>query len=172
MPELTPEERQRIYAEEKARLETRRELESEKRKSKLGTIGVWILWVVVGLLALGIFGMMRQQARLDSLTPEQRRVAKTQSCLTVLTSAWDRYEYTDGEKRSAILGAVRNDCGVTVGSAFIEFNILDPNRAQVGTAIDHTSNLGAGVTWRFKASVVTSQGYADSFSLAKATAYR
>ena len=49
--ELTPEERQRIYLEEKARMEARRDIESKRL-----TAGKVIGWLVMGLF--GVYALM------------------------------------------------------------------------------------------------------------------
>jgi|SRR5579863_6608981 len=57
MADLTPEERQRIYQEEKARFEAQSALKAEHRsKTTSGwMVGcLWIVGIVVGMLILGI----------------------------------------------------------------------------------------------------------------------
>jgi hypothetical protein len=55
---LSPEERERIYLEEKARHEARAELEQERKQSmSVGSrIAIGCLWALVGLFALIVFG--------------------------------------------------------------------------------------------------------------------
>ena len=50
--ELSPQERQRIYLEEKVRLEARRELSGEKEQQKSGRLK-WLLLIFFGLVILG-----------------------------------------------------------------------------------------------------------------------
>lgn len=49
--ELSPEERERIYLEEKARLEARRELSEKKAPKKSGRLK-WLLLIFFGLVVL------------------------------------------------------------------------------------------------------------------------
>jgi hypothetical protein len=51
--ELTPHERQRIYEEEKARLETRAQLQREQLKGRFSERRKYV-WLVIGLLAIAI----------------------------------------------------------------------------------------------------------------------
>lgn len=53
MTELTTEERQRIYEEEKARLEAKERIVAEKKKgdAKSGAIGCVVILVLVGIIA-------------------------------------------------------------------------------------------------------------------------
>lgn len=56
MPDLTPEERQRIYLEEKARFEAQSALKSARRDKRASgfMIGcLWIVGIVVGLFIIG-----------------------------------------------------------------------------------------------------------------------
>ena len=88
MSGLTPEERQKIYLEEKARLEVRRELEGQKTGA--GTIILYIVLGVVGLLVvIFVIGSVVQEsddAAFRSLTPEQRHQKTLQSCANLLKS--------------------------------------------------------------------------------------
>jgi hypothetical protein len=65
MPDLTPEERQRIYLEEKARLEVRRELEG--KKTSVGKIiGIIVLCGFVLLVVTFIIGYLGLQSEEDA----------------------------------------------------------------------------------------------------------
>lgn len=56
MPELTPEDRQRIYAEEKARLEAQEQLKTEKASKDLASAGIGcLILIVVGGLAFALW---------------------------------------------------------------------------------------------------------------------
>lgn len=96
----------------------------------------------------------------------------TQSCLAVEDASWDHYDSVkDLEKKDAILGEARNNCGVTIGSAYVEFNLFDSG-AQVGSTIASARNLAPGDVWRFKANVAVTNAYVDSFKLSKVSAYK
>jgi hypothetical protein len=88
MPDLTPEERQRIYLEEKARLEIRRELEG--KKTSVGKIIGSIMLCGFGFLALmWIIGSFSQQSETDAfqkLTPQQRHQKTLENCADLLKS--------------------------------------------------------------------------------------
>ncbi|HYL74957.1 MAG TPA: hypothetical protein VEU96_12175 [Bryobacteraceae bacterium] len=82
MADLTPEERQRIYMEEKARLEVRRELEG-KKTSPGKVIGIVTLCIVGLLVSLFILGNIRQHlddAAQEKLTPEARHAQTLENC--------------------------------------------------------------------------------------------
>jgi hypothetical protein len=73
--ELTPEERSRIYAEEKARLEAQREIKSEERSKTAKSLGIGCLVSLGILLVIVIFGSLRPTNNGptgDILTPEQQ----------------------------------------------------------------------------------------------------
>ena len=88
MPDLTPEERHRIYQDEKARLEVRRELEG--RKTSVGkVIGIVVLCGIGFLVVLFIFGNAMEQsqdAAFEKLTPEQRHTKTLENCGSILKS--------------------------------------------------------------------------------------
>jgi hypothetical protein len=88
MAELTPEERQRIYLEEKARLEVRRELEG--KKTGAGRVIGYVVLCVVGLLVfLFIVGSAIQQsedADFSKLTPAQRHAKTLENCASLVNS--------------------------------------------------------------------------------------
>jgi hypothetical protein len=97
MADLTPEERQRIYLEEEARLEARRQLESKNKKS----IGNAILRLVVGGIVLvivlaGIGSMMERHetAEFNKLIPEQRHQETLENCASLLRS-WEVKTYSE-----------------------------------------------------------------------------
>ncbi|MBQ7525332.1 MAG: SHOCT domain-containing protein [Abditibacteriota bacterium] len=50
-----------------------------------------------------------------------------------------------------IEGSVTNNTNEDYSFVEIEFNLYDDDNAQVGTALDNTTNLEAGGTWKFKA---------------------
>lgn len=96
--DLTPEERQRIYFEEKARLEARQTLEAENKKTGCGsTIGIVLLSVVALLVVLTIIGAMMEQsdsAKFNALTPEQKHAKTVQNCVE-LERGWAFKTYSE-----------------------------------------------------------------------------
>lgn len=94
MADLTPEERERIYLEEKARLEARRELES--RKIGAGkVIGYFVLAIVGLLVMLFVFGIATEESREQSetatynkLTPDEKNAQIEKNCTAFLASIY------------------------------------------------------------------------------------
>jgi hypothetical protein len=96
MPDLTPEERQRIYFEEKARMEVRRELERPKTSAGR-VIGVVVLCGLALLIVLIIIGNAMEQkdaAAFDSLTPKQKHQKTLENCASLLKS-WEFKTYSE-----------------------------------------------------------------------------
>lgn len=106
----------------------------------------------------------------------------TKSCLTVLKSSWEQSCFTFSPKetscrddRRVIVGEARNDCGATIGTAYVEFNLIDGSNAQIQSVSDSTRNLAPGVTWKFRIMWTSDPDIgvrANRFELAKASAYR
>jgi hypothetical protein len=91
MADLTPEERQRIYLDEKVRLEVRQELEG-KKTSAGKVIGYTFLSIIGLFVVLLIIGSAMQQSDTDAfnrLTPAQRHAKTLENCASLLKS----YEY-------------------------------------------------------------------------------
>ena len=86
MAELTPEERQKIYLEEKARLEVRQQLEG--KKTGVGkVIGIIVLCGFGLLILLMIIGSLMEQsqdAEFSKLTPAQRHAKTLENCTELL----------------------------------------------------------------------------------------
>jgi hypothetical protein len=74
--ELTPEERQRIYLEEQARIEARRQIES-KRVTPGKVVGLVALGLVGLLFLLFVFGLIIDAGK----TPEERAHDELEACL-------------------------------------------------------------------------------------------
>ena len=79
--ELTPEERQRIYLEEKARLEAHEQPDAERTQTGAGSIlGQMALGIIALLIVLWIIGSAMEQnedTRFNALSPEKRQHAET-----------------------------------------------------------------------------------------------
>jgi hypothetical protein len=96
MAELTPEERERIYLEEKARLEIRQEL-APKKTSVGKVIGVVLLCGFGLLMFLVIIGSIREQqddAAWKNLTPQERHQKTLQNCAELL-KGWEFKTYSE-----------------------------------------------------------------------------
>jgi hypothetical protein len=96
MADLTPEERQRIYLEEKTRLEVRRELEGKKTSvSKvIGVIALCGFGLLVLLFIIGSAMQQSEDADFAKLTPEQRHAKTIQNCAELLKS-WEFKTYSE-----------------------------------------------------------------------------
>ena len=102
MAQLTPEERQKIYLEEKARLEFRRELEPQK----IG-FGKIIGYVVLGgiglLVVLWMIGSAMQQSETASNTPTQTDAVQTGN------PAHDRLAALGASAQASALGQIAGE---------------------------------------------------------------
>lgn len=88
MAELTPEERQKIYLEEKARLEVRRELEGTKTSAGK-IIGYVVLGLFAFLIVMFILGSAMEQSQdtaWNTLTPPQRHAKTLENCASLIKS--------------------------------------------------------------------------------------
>jgi hypothetical protein len=97
MADLTPEERQKIYLEEKARLEVRREL-LESTKTNAGKVFGYIILGICGLLILLLIagGAMQQlkDEQFAKLTPEQSHAKTLENCAYLMKS-WEFKTYNE-----------------------------------------------------------------------------
>ena len=97
MADLTPEERQKIYLEEKARLEVRRELLEESKTSTGKVFGYIILGICGLLILLFIAGSAMEKMKDDqfaNLTPQQRHAKTLENC-TELMKSWEFKTYSE-----------------------------------------------------------------------------
>jgi hypothetical protein len=159
---LTPEEKQRIYEEEKARLEAqervRAEIDVEKaaakakkeaEKKKQGCMGcLFLILIVVGTgIYFGTRPSSNQPAQRESIresTPSQ-----TRPNLEVLDSKSQVEEHT-----RYVVGTVRNNTYHTYGYVQVEINLYDSAGNQVGSTLANTNNLEPGAIWKFKAIII------------------
>ncbi len=88
MAELTPEERQKIYLEEKARWEVRREFEGPK--INIGKVVMYVFFgglaLLVVLLILGSEMEQSHETAWNNLTTEQRHAKTLENCATFIKS--------------------------------------------------------------------------------------
>ena len=97
--ELTPEERHRIYLEEQARMEARRDIESKQLTA--GKVVGWLALAVIGLLA---FMWAVGTVKVLSETPlaKARRAADECGQAVQLRLAADGYTYAQGRQGAAM----------------------------------------------------------------------
>jgi len=104
--DLTPEDRERIYLEERARLEAREPTEAAGERTGVGTfLGRIVLGIISLLVVLWIIGsaMQRnQEAEFNALTPEQKHERTVSSCMEIERDwAFKMYsELTPEERRT------------------------------------------------------------------------
>jgi hypothetical protein len=80
--ELTPEERQRIYEEEKARLDAQRQIKGERSPASYAGIPcAVILGIVLLLMVIGFILNQEDHEKWQQLTPEQKDAQTLKSCL-------------------------------------------------------------------------------------------
>jgi hypothetical protein len=103
MPDLSPEERQRIYLEEKARHEIRHEIEG--KKTSFGkVIGISVLCVIALLILLAVIGSSMeesQSAAWQKLSPEQQHQKARDACAEFAKDMQYKLysEYTQDERK-------------------------------------------------------------------------
>lgn len=94
--ELSPEEREKIYLEEKARLEVRQELDG-KRVGAGAVIG-YVVFAVIGLflvlLMIGAVMESNDSAKFNALSPEQKQAQTVKNC-TELEQDWAFKTYSE-----------------------------------------------------------------------------
>ena len=82
--ELTPEERQQIYLEEKSRLEAHDQPDAESKQTGAGSIlGRIALGIIALLVVLWIIGNAMEQnedTRFNALSPEQQHAETVRNC--------------------------------------------------------------------------------------------
>jgi hypothetical protein len=114
MPALTPEERQRIYLEEKARLEIRHELEGKKTSAGkvIGYIVLSIIGLFVVLLVIGSMMEESDTAAFNKLTPAQRHAKTLENCASLLKSyefkTYSELSVTDRQAQAACTEQLRH----------------------------------------------------------------
>src|ERR1035438_9172901 len=96
--ELTPEERQRIYEEEKARMEIQQELQEQNKGTGRGSLlGYVFLGIFALCFILVVIGSMTERAdsqRFDALSPEQKRAQTLRNCAS-LEADWAFKTYSE-----------------------------------------------------------------------------
>jgi hypothetical protein len=134
MPELTPEERERIYQEEKARIEARQQIEDESRPSvqpvkKPGGIGGYIFFLAICFLVcffIFMLGAVNSQHPSSASTPTLEKEVKhyldsgASSGLTMVFTSDDAFD--ESSKSAAFKDEVGFRQVVASGSAFFVSN--------------------------------------------------
>jgi hypothetical protein len=93
--DLTPEERRRIYLEEQARIEIRREIQGKRTASAGKVVGIILLCALGLVIVMLIFGanLERQEhAAFQQLTPAQQEQAAWRACIEFLNSPDIRFK--------------------------------------------------------------------------------
>ena len=131
MAELTPEERQRIYEEEKARIEARTEIEGDKKKKSSHSGCLVLFGLVVILMIVAYFNMdfsgRSPSAPVNSTAPAAPQV--TTPPLTVVTNKYSVGEYGYYE----VVGEVQNKSSKTFYFVEVKAEFLNAAGAVVGT---------------------------------------
>lgn len=112
--------------------------------------GWFLLWAIVLLVSLWFVVIL----------PQVRSVTS----MKMAESGW---LFIRDSGRCSIKGEAENVSGSELRSVIVEFNLYDSSGAQVGTALDTTSNLDAGATWKFEAI-----GYAPTATTAQFRGFR
>jgi uncharacterized protein YcfL len=137
--ELTPEEKQKIYEEEKARQEAK-----NKIKAKNTSIGCLVfIGIAIILYIIGSSGTNKTSTTSSSaVINNSSKVAE----LEVI-----KYEAKYINYNAHIVGTVKNNSAKEFSYVQVEFNLYDESGAQVGSTLDNTNNLEAYGTWKFDA---------------------
>jgi len=167
--ELSPEERRRIYEEEKARLEAERtsgdsverlveehkrsireaETQPIKSKRKLGC-WTWCFIIVGGLWLIGT--MAGHQPPASTTTSTAPPAEPSRDALEVI----EYHKSFDEEYGSVVVGTVKNNTDKQYSYVQVEVNLYDASGNQVGSTMANVNNLEPFGTWKFKAPI--SQG--------------
>ena len=155
--ELTPEERQKIYEEEKARFEAQKQLQAEDKKKKnsgcMGCLTVLGILFFIGLLGAA-FSPNSSTSTSSSTTAASNSSAPAKPDLELI----ETHSTSDGYWGYAA-GTVKNNSGRNYGYVQVEVNLYDKSGAQVGSTLANTNNLAPGGIWKFKA-IVTDKSVA------------
>lgn len=154
MAELSPEERERIYQEEKARNEAQGQLKKEEATAKsqkaqkgcLGCLGLTFVIFVV-LYAIGTF--TTDTVSPPGGAPTTAASKPTPEPLEVVGSI----TFINAESGSRIAGTVKNNSQKQYRYVQVQFNLYDKSGAQVGSSLANVNNLEPGGSWKFEAHV-------------------
>ncbi len=103
--ELSPEERQHIYLEEKARFEAQEKLKAEAKPKKSAGCGTWILAIIVGCLILIAISMIFNSAN----EVRSKQTAASRAVGHSGNEAHDRLLLLGAEERARFLGKITNE---------------------------------------------------------------
>jgi len=106
--ELSPEERQRIYAEEKARLEAQAVLKAEADSKKGPGCGTYILVLIVGCLALLVIVMIVMIVTFKDGTGSHQETVGSSAGRTG-NEAHDRLSLLTVDEQASFLGKIINE---------------------------------------------------------------
>jgi hypothetical protein len=91
---MTPEDRQRVYLEEKARLEIRQKLQRESQGKTIGCALLAILGILVILFMAGSVIEENSTTKFNALTPDQQRAETLRNCAS-LERGWEFKIYSE-----------------------------------------------------------------------------
>lgn len=100
MNELTPEDRRRIYLEERVRLEIRQNLQQQNpgKKANLGSfLGLALLGILGLLVILFVAGSVMEDnsaTKFNALTPDQKHAETLRNCAS-LRRGWEFKTYSE-----------------------------------------------------------------------------
>lgn len=141
---LSPDYKQRIYLEEKARFDAQQKL--KKESESLGVIGKIIVCVVTVTLFIA-YNNFKSTSHEERIQREHKEVVES---LKVDSWQWKHNEYGN----VFIAGTVKNPSVKKYSYAQVDFNLYDKSGAQVGTAMANVNNLEPHGTWKFEAIVL------------------
>ncbi len=167
--DLTPEERKRIYDEEKTRLEAQKQIQSEQaqeRSRKKRNTWLIILGVLFALWAVGnVANHSSSQSGANS--GSSATTASSQSSQSVarkhLIIRLTKYEYNDSAGWVEIEGTARNDGDASIFSPTIIGETYDANGTLLGQSETHPagqflSNMAPGTSAGFSMLVMVHGG--------------
>jgi hypothetical protein len=112
--ELSPEERQRIYPEEKARIEVQQELQAQKAKTAVGTL-------IIGFIVMGLFVLVVMLSVVGSMTENSGTTSNSSAGTPVIHNsgnpAHDRLIRLGPTAQALLLGRIAGE-GCSGDSAF------------------------------------------------------
>ena len=141
MVELTPEEKQKIYEEEKEKEKAKEKIKQEKtKKGCMGCLIVFLVIIVISIV-LSIFSPILKNTPIKTTPPPTEQIQPK-----LILQEWS----IDCGDETYIIGIVKNDSSKECRYVQISFNLYDKNNYQIGTAIANTNNLEPYGKWKFK----------------------
>jgi hypothetical protein len=150
MPELTEEERKKIYEEEKLKYDIKEKPKVSKTKGRLSFVCATVLLVA----ALSMCSSPDKKDASTNSNPSTPSVptstVQEKTDLELLESSAKKEPYGT----SIIIGTIKNNSNKTYKYAQVEINLYDASDTQIGSTLANVNNLEPGATWKFKAPVI------------------